>query len=129
MQKRLCPRKVRRFGAEKRRRAASSTWWGRCATRLCGFCHSSEKIWRGLRWVQGFHGGECFRRLLCFRFEIEYTSLPLGSKKLQVFAREACERELASPEENGGLTAADFAEALQRASEAHVWLRQLLTRE
>ena len=24
-------------------------------------------------------GGECFRRLLCFRFEVEYTSLPLGA--------------------------------------------------
>ena len=43
-------------------------------------------------------GGEWFRRLLCLRFEIEYTSLPLGSKKLQAFTLEACERELASPE-------------------------------
>ena len=38
------------------------------------------------------NGGECFRRLLCFRFEFEYASLPLGSRKLQAFALEACER-------------------------------------
>ena len=67
--------------------------------------------------------------MLCFRFEVEYPSLPLGSKKLQAFAREACERDLTSPEENREWTAADLAEALQRASEAHVWLRLLLTCE
>ena len=26
------------------------------------------------------NGGKCFRRLLCFGFEVVYTSLPLGSK-------------------------------------------------
>ena len=58
-----------------------------------------------------------------------HTSLPLGLNKLQAFTREACERELTSPEENGGWTAADLAEAPQRASDAHVWLQLLLTRE
>ena len=73
-------------------------------------------------------GGECFRRLLCFRFEVEYTSLPLGARKLRAFTLEACQRERKMPEEPGGCTADDLAEDLQRASEAHVWLQLLLTR-
>ena len=28
-------------------------------------------------------GGECVRRLLCLRFKVEYTAMPLGVKKLQ----------------------------------------------
>ena len=73
-------------------------------------------------------GGECFRRLLRFRFEVEYISLPLGAKKLQAFALAACERERTAPEPRNGWTAEDLAEALQRASDAHIWLRLLLTR-
>ena len=74
------------------------------------------------------NGGECFRRLLCFRFEVEYTSLPLGSKKLQAFLLEACERERTAPEEREVWTAEDLAKVLQGESEAHVWLQLLLTR-
>ena len=74
------------------------------------------------------NGGECFRWLLCFRFEFEYASLPLVLGKLQAFALEACERERMAPEEPGGCTADDLAEELQRASEAHMWFQLLLTR-
>ena len=38
-------------------------------------------------------GGECYRRLVCFRFDVEYETLPLGAKKLQAFVQEACRRE------------------------------------
>ena len=91
---------------------------------LTPFGNDFEKVPLGTR----LNGGECFRRLLCFRFDVEYTSLPLGAKKLQAFALEACERERKAPEECGGWTADELAEALQRGSEAHVWLLLLLTR-
>ena len=74
------------------------------------------------------NGGERFRRLLCFRFEVKYTSLPLGATKLQAFLLEACERERAVPEEGGVWAAEDLAVVLQRASEERVWLQLLLTR-
>ncbi len=73
------------------------------------------------------NGGECLRRLLCYRFEVEYASLPLGSRKLQAFALEACKQERMAQEEPGGCTADDLAEDLQRASEARVWLQLFLT--
>ena len=91
---------------------------------LTPFGNDFEKVPLGTR----LNGGECFRRLLCFRFDVEYTSLPLGAKELQAFALEACERERKAPEECGGWTADEIAEALQRGSEAHVWLLLLLTR-
>ena len=75
-----------------------------------------------------FSGGECYRRLVCFRFDVEYETLPLGAKKLQAFVQEACRRERTAPEERGGWSAQDLAETLQRSSEAHVWLQLLLTR-
>ena len=46
-------------------------------------------------------GGECYRRLVCFRFDVEYETLPLGAKKLQAFVQEACRRERTAPEERG----------------------------
>ena len=73
-------------------------------------------------------GGECYRRLVCLRFQVAYESLPLGAKKLQAFLQEACMRERSAPEERGFWTAQDLAETLQRASEARVWLHALLTR-
>jgi hypothetical protein len=33
-------------------------------------------------------GAECYRRLVCLRFDIDYTSLPLGSQKLFLLLRE-----------------------------------------
>jgi len=71
---------------------------------------------------------ECFRRLICFRFDVEYTSLPLGTKKLQTFVMEACEREQLTPAERGGLTAGDLAEALQSLNEMHIWPNWLIAR-
>ena len=38
-------------------------------------------------------GGECYRQLVCFRFDVECESLPLGAKKLQAFVQEVCRRE------------------------------------
>ena len=72
-------------------------------------------------------GDELFRRLLCLRFEVAYTSLPLGRKALQTFALEACRRERAAPEESGAFTADDLRMALQRANEEHNWLQLLFT--
>ena len=72
--------------------------------------------------------GECYRRLVCFRFDVPYETLPLGAKKLQAFVQEACRRERTAPEEGGAWSAQDLAETLQRSSEAHVWLQLLLTR-
>ena len=40
----------------------------------------------------------------------------------------ACRRERTAPEERGGWSAQDLAETLHRSSEAHVWLKLLLTR-
>ena len=54
--------------------------------------------------------------------------MPLGSKKLQAFVHEACRRERTAPEERGGWSAQDLAEALQRSSEAHARLQLLLAR-
>ena len=71
--------------------------------------------------------GECYRRLVSFRFDVQYETLPLGAKKLQAFVQEACQRERTAPEEHGAWSAQDLAETLQRSSEAHVWLNLLLT--
>ena len=91
---------------------------------LTPFGNDFEKVPLGTR----LNAGECFRRMLSLQCDVEYTSLPLGAKKLQAFALEACERERKAPEECGGWTADELAEALQRGSEAHVWLLLLLTR-
>ena len=85
---------------------------------LTPFGNDFEKVPLGTR----LNGGECFRRLHCFRFDVEYTSLPLGAEKLQAFALEACERERKAPEECGGWTADELAEALQRGSEARCFV-------
>ena len=34
-------------------------------------------------------GGECYRRLVCLHFDIDYTSLPLGAQKLFAFTGAA----------------------------------------
>jgi len=71
-------------------------------------------------------GSECYRRLVCLRFDTKYTSLPLGAQKLFAFTRAACQREREQLEctESCG-TAKDLAEALQSASERHIWLQLL----
>ena len=56
----------------------------------------------------GFGGG---------RFDVEYTSLPLGAKQLQAFVLEACEREQAAPVESGMTRSEDVAEALLRGAQ------------
>ena len=68
-------------------------------------------------------GSECYRRLVCLRFDIEYTSLPLGAQKLFAFTGAACQREREQPEDaEACATAEDLAKALQSASEKHIWL-------
>ena len=91
---------------------------------LVPFGEDFERVPLGTR----LSGGECYRRLVCFRFDVQYEMLPLGAKKLEAFVQEACRRERAEPEESGAWTAQDLAETFQRSSEAHVWLRLLLTR-
>ena len=74
-------------------------------------------------------GSECYRRLVCLRFDIDYTSLPLGAQKLFAFTRAACHREREQPQDAAACaTAEDLAKALQSASERHIWLHLLRTR-
>ena len=76
-------------------------------------------------------GGECYRRLLCLRFGVEYTALPLGTQKLLAFTRAECQRErgqrdCASTVE-ACATAEDVGKILQTESERHMWLNLLQT--
>ena len=72
-------------------------------------------------------GSECYRRLLCLRFGLEYTSLPLGTQKLVALSKHLCERESEQREDHASWTAGDLAKALQTASEKHIWLQLLRT--
>ena len=71
-------------------------------------------------------GSECYRRLLCLRFDMDYTSLPLGAQKLLALTRAACQRERELPWRN--FSAEDLAKVLQSAGERHIWLRLLRAR-
>ena len=76
-------------------------------------------------------GGECYRRLLCLRFGVEYTALPLGTQKLLAFTRAECQRErgqrdCASTVE-ACATAEDVGKILLTESERHLWLNLLQT--
>ena len=71
-------------------------------------------------------GGECMRHLFALRFDVEYTSVPLGSRKAQAFILDACQRELGSPAVTQGCTAHMLAERLQRANDKHIWPQRLL---
>ena len=73
-------------------------------------------------------GSECYRRMVCLRFHIDYMSLPLGTQKLFAFTRAACQREQEQSEVAALLSANDLAVALQSASETHIWLQHLRTR-
>ena len=74
-------------------------------------------------------GSECHRRLVCLRFDIDYTSLPLGAQQLFAFTRAACQREREQPQDAAACaTAEDLAKALQSASERRIWLHLLRTR-
>ena len=128
MQKRLRPREAKRFGVWKKTpRTIKDLLESLCQENSSVLVPFGEDLGNAQLETR-LDGGECFCRLLCFRFEVEYTSLPLGARKLLAFALEACERERMAPEEPGGCTADDLAEELQRASEAHMWLQLSLTR-
>jgi len=72
-------------------------------------------------------GGECMRHFVALRFDVEYTSVPLGSRNAQAFILDACQRELGTPAVTQGCTAHMLAERLQRANDKHIWPQRLLT--
>ena len=71
----------------------------------------------------------CFRRLYCLRFNVEYTSLPLGMKAFQAVIAKACHEDLTRPADMHGWTATDIAKRLQEENDKHVWPQQLLCKQ
>ena len=56
----------------------------------------------------------CFRRLLCLRFNVDYTSLPLGTKATHAFIAKACHEDLARPVEMRGWTVTDIVKSSKK---------------
>ena len=79
--------------------------------RLAPFGHDLASIQCGTV----LSGCEIFRRLICLRFEVDYTTLPLGAKKLTAFAVDACEREAQAMVDRGIYTSETRTESLARS--------------
>ena len=71
----------------------------------------------------------CFRHLYCLHFNVDYTSLPLGTKALHAFIVKACHEDLTRPVKMHGWTATDIAKMLEGDNDKHVWPQQLLSKK
>ena len=67
----------------------------------------------------------CFRHLYCLRYNVDYTSLPLGTKAFRTLIVKVCHEDLTRQAEMHGWTATDIAKTLQEENDKHVWPRQL----